>query len=97
MELYAHVDWSLLELIRSRLSQLFHSSVRGVVAPRGPQAEPSKGLLDGKEAVTARLQEANKADELIAKVGFFSSFSHYLILSFSSEHHEAETSPAALF
>ena len=78
MELYGHVDGSLRERIRAPLSQLFHNSVRGAVAPRGAQAEPSKGLLDGQEAVTARLQEANKADVLIAKVGF-----SHVFLSFS--------------
>ena len=68
-ELYGHVDGSLRELIRAKLCMLFHNNVRGAVAPKGPQDQPSKGLLGGQEAVTARLQEANKADELMAKVG----------------------------
>ena len=68
MELYGHVDGALRDLVRAKLTQLFTDGVRNAVNPRGRQEVHNKGLLDGSEVVTARLQEANKADELIAKV-----------------------------
>ena len=67
MQLYAYVDGSLRNLVRAKLVQLFNMKVRQAVNQKVTD-QPSKGLLDGQDAVTAKLVEANKADELIAKV-----------------------------
>ena len=78
MELYGHIDGSLRDLVRAKLIQLFDVGVRKAVAQRETDGAASKCLLDGREAVTARLQEANKADELIAKVNILCFYKNIL-------------------
>ena len=82
MELYAHIDGSLRDLVRAKMIQLFNHGVRKAVGQKFAD-KSSRGLLDGQEAVTAKLQEANKADELISKVLFLYFLLIFEIIIFS--------------
>ena len=85
MDLYGHVDGSLRDLVRAKLVQLFQHGVRKAVVPKG-QEGGGKGLLDGEEAVTARLLEANKKNEVVEKVSHelvvYSEFSMVLFRTY---------------
>ena len=70
MDLFAHCDSEVSELMREKAAALFNPSYRAAARGSGKAAagdgEPS-GLLGGESAVRSRLAEATKEDELLSK------------------------------
>ena len=70
MDLFAHCDSEVSELMREKAATLFSPSYRaaakGSGRPTAGDGEPS-GLLGGEFVVRSRLAEATKEDELLSK------------------------------
>ena len=72
-DVYGHVDGCFRELARNKAVQLFKPGVRKAVA-RTMEDKPDTGLLGGDDNLAVKLQETNKAEELVQKVTFISYF-----------------------
>ena len=70
IDLFAHYDGEVSELMREKAAALFNPSfraaARGSGKPSVDGSEPS-GLLGGETAVRSRLVEATKEDEILTK------------------------------
>ena len=70
MDLYAHCDGELADMMRDKAATLFNPSYRSAVKSgvkgSGVGGDVS-GLLGGESAVRSRLSEATKEDDLLAK------------------------------
>ena len=72
LDMHAHVDGEMRDMMRDKASNLFLPSYRGAVKgsymSRGERdkIDPA-GLLDGEEQIRSRLSEATKEDELLKK------------------------------
>ena len=70
LDLFAHCDGEVSELMREKAAVLFNPSfraaARGSGKPTAGEGE-SSGLLGGEAAVRSRLLEATKEDELLNK------------------------------
>ena len=70
MDLFAHCDGEVAELMRDKAANLFSPSYRSAVKGSGKVGESCSapaGLLGGETAVRSRLTDATKEDELLAK------------------------------
>ena len=70
MDLFAHCDGEVAELMRDKAANLFSPTYRSAVKGVGKAGEISSapaGLLGGESVVRSRLAEATKEDELLAK------------------------------
>ena len=67
------MDGCFRELARNKAVQLFKPGVRKAVA-RTMEDKPDTGLLGGDDNLAVKLQETNKAEELVQKVTFISYF-----------------------
>ena len=68
MDLFAHCDGEVAELMRDKAANLFSPTYRSAVKGVGKAGENgSAGLLGGESVVRSRLSDATKEDELLAK------------------------------
>ena len=67
LDLFAHCDGEITDLMRSKVVILFNPSFRAAARGLGKPAEGTDGLLGGESAVRTRLLDATKEDELLNK------------------------------
>ena len=67
MDLFAHCDGEVSDLMRDKAANLFNPSFRSTVKGSGKAGEGSAGLLGGEAAVRSHLTDATKEDELLTK------------------------------
>ena len=68
MDLFAHCDGEVSDLMRDKAANLFSPSYRAAAKGSGKTAEgSSSGLLGGESAVRSRLTDTTKEDELLSK------------------------------
>ena len=68
MDLFAHCDGEVSDLMRDKAANLFSPSYRAAAKGSGRSTEPNpSGLLGGETAVRSWLADATKEDELLTK------------------------------